>query len=74
MSSDGPVTYKTLFTLLAAAAVALVTGSLVFGNSVVSRAEAASVRTEDRLESRLTRIEDKVDRVLERVGSHEEEP
>lgn len=61
---QGP-TYQALFGTLAAAVVGLVAAGLVFGNSIITRAEAAGARSEDRIEKRLGAIESKVDRITE---------
>lgn len=45
--------------------VAFVFGLMTWGNSIVGRAEAAGVRTEDRLENRLNAIEAKLDKITD---------
>lgn len=59
-----PVTQAQLVGWVLAGAVAFIFGALSFGTSIVGRAEAASGRSEDRIERRLVRIEEKVDRLL----------
>ncbi len=54
-----------LVAAIAGAVAAIVVGLLVFGNSVVSRAEAHGAQSEVRIERRLVRIEEKVDRLIE---------
>jgi hypothetical protein len=64
--AEEPVTHKQLTGWLFPAAVALVALLLTFGSLIVSKAEAAGEKVENRVDKRLERIETKVDKLLER--------
>lgn len=61
MGRKQPLTREGFAAWLAGGAVLIVVAGWAFGSSVVSRAEASAERVEDRVEQRLTRIEQKVD-------------